>query len=35
MYREDEFYKITDLMHHNVYASLLKPYITKEENLIQ
>ena len=24
MYREDCFYKITDLMHHNVYASLLK-----------
>ena len=34
MYREDEFYKITDFMHHNVYASLLKPYITKEENVI-
>ena len=34
MYREDEFYKITDLMHHNVYASLLKPYITKEENVV-
>ena len=34
MYREDCFYKITDLMHHNVYASLLKEHIIKEENVI-
>ena len=34
MYREDEFYKITDLMHHNVYAALLKEHIIKEENVI-
>lgn len=34
MYREDYFYGITDLMHHNVYASLLKNHIIKEENVI-
>lgn len=34
MYREDYFYGITDLMHHNVYASLLKSHIVKEENVI-
>lgn len=34
MYREGYFYKITDLMHHNVYASLLREYIIKEENVI-
>lgn len=34
MYREDSFYGITDVMHHNVYASLLKSYIIKEENVI-
>ena len=34
MYREDSFYKISDLMHHNVYASLLKDHIIKEENVI-
>ena len=34
MYREDYFYGITDLMHHNVYASLLKSHIIKEENVI-
>ena len=34
MYREDSFYKISDLMHHNVYAALLKERIIKEENVI-
>lgn len=34
MYREDYFYKISDLMHHNVYASLLRDHIIKEENVI-
>ena len=34
MYREDWFYGITDVMHHNVYASLLKNHIIKEENVI-
>lgn len=34
MYREDSFYKISDLMHHNVYAVLLKEHIIKEENVI-
>ena len=34
MYREDWFYGITDVMHHNVYASLLKNHIIKEENII-
>ena len=34
MYREDSFYKISDLMHHNVYAALLKEHIIKEENVI-
>ena len=34
MYREDCFYKISDLMHHNVYAVLLKDHIIKEENVI-
>ena len=34
MYREGYFYKISDLMHHNVYASLLKSHITLEENVI-
>ena len=34
MYREDCFYGITDVMHHNVYASLLKSHIKAEENVI-
>lgn len=34
MYRELEFYGISDLMHHNVYASLLKDNIIKEERVI-
>ena len=34
MYNEEYFYGITDLMHFNVYASLLKEYITKEERVI-
>ena len=32
MYNEEYFYGITDLMHFNVYASLLKNHIIKEEN---
>lgn len=34
MYNSEYFYGITDLMHYNVYASLLKDYITKEERVI-
>lgn len=34
MYSQDYFYGLTDLMHYNVYASLLKKYITKEEQVI-
>ena len=34
MYNEDYFYGITDLMHFNVYASLLKEHIIKEERVI-
>ena len=34
MYNSDYFYGITDLMHFNVYASLLKNHIIKEENVI-
>ena len=34
MYNEEYFYGITDLMHFNVYASLLKEHITKEERVI-
>lgn len=34
MYIEDYFYGITDVMHHNVYASLLCNHIIKEENVI-
>lgn len=34
MYNEDYFYGLSDLMHHNVYASLLKDKIIKEERCI-
>ena len=34
MYNEEYFYGITDLMHFNVYASLLKEHIIKEERVI-
>ena len=34
MYNEEYFYGITDLMHFNVYASLLKERIIKEERVI-
>lgn len=34
MYNSEYFYGITDLMHFNVYASLLKEYIIKEERVI-
>ena len=34
MYNEEYFYGITDLMHFNVYASLLKDHITKEERVV-
>lgn len=34
MYNENCFYGITDLMHFNVYATLLKDYIIKEERVI-
>ena len=34
MYNNEYFYGITDLMHFNVYASLLKEHITKEERVI-
>ena len=34
MYNEEYFYGITDLMHFNVYASLLKDHIIKEERVI-
>ena len=34
MYQKDYFYGITDVMHYNVYAILLKNYITKEEHVI-
>lgn len=34
MYQKEYFYKITDLMHHNVYITLLKDNIIKEENII-
>lgn len=34
MYNDKYFYGITDLMHFNVYASLLKEHITKEERVI-
>ena len=34
MYNKEYFYGITDLMHFNVYASLLKEHIIKEERVI-
>lgn len=34
MYNSEYFYGITDLMHFNVYASLLKEHIIKEERVI-
>lgn len=34
MYNREYFYGITDLMHFNVYASLLKDHIIKEERVI-
>lgn len=34
MYNKDYFYGITDLLHFNVYASLLKEHITKEERVV-
>lgn len=34
MIRDDEFYGISDVMHYNVYASLLKDHIIKEERVI-
>lgn len=34
MYNEEYFYCITDLMHFNVYASLLKEHILQEERVI-
>jgi hypothetical protein len=34
MYNEKYFYGITDLMHFNVYATLLKEHIIKEERVI-
>ena len=34
MYNNEYFYGITDLMHFNVYASLLKDHIIKEERVI-
>ena len=34
MYSDKYFYGITDLMHFNVYASLLKEHIIKEERVI-
>ncbi len=34
MYNEEYFYGITDLMHFNVYATLLKEHLIKEERVI-
>lgn len=34
MYNDKYFYGITDLMHFNVYASLLKEHITREERVL-
>ena len=34
MYNDKYFYGITDLMHFNVYASLLKEHIIKEERVL-
>ncbi len=34
MYNDEYFYGISDVLHFNVYAHLLKDYITKEERVI-
>lgn len=34
MYREDEFYFLTDRLHHDIYELALKDYITKKERVI-
>ena len=34
MIRDNEFYGLTDILHFNVYASLLKEHIIKEERVI-
>ena len=34
MIRDNEFYGISDILHFNVYASLLKEHIIKEERVI-
>ena len=34
MYREDEFYIITDLMHFNVYRKLLEEHIVNEDRVV-
>lgn len=34
MYNKDYFYGLTDILHFNVYASLLKNYIIQEERVI-
>lgn len=34
MYRENEFYFLTDKLHHDIYALALKKYLTKEERVI-
>lgn len=34
MYREDEFYFLTDKLHHDIYLLALKNYLTKEERVI-
>lgn len=34
MYRKDEFYYITDILHYNVYNVALKNHIIKEERVI-
>lgn len=34
MYREDEFYFITDRLHHDVYSVALREHLDKEERLV-
>ena len=34
MYNDEYFYGITDLLHFNVYATLLKEHLIKEERVI-
>lgn len=34
MYREDEFYFLTDRLHHDIYELALKDYLTKKERVI-